>query len=814
MQTPGQFQREARVYVAAVTVVGLGVFAYTLARWESTELVKGYYFLLLALITAALRVSVSRLAGRLPMDSLFVLLGVMELGVGETMLIGCSSTAVQTLAGRSNQRPRGPALFHIASTALAVLVTHGIYNATWLQGRLHWSAAFVLAGAALLLMTTLTSAGLTALAERRKFEVAWREAVLASFPQHLTGAVPALLFGISEQWMGPRSTLLVMPVALVIYGLLQLYLSRLTHEKKRAEALAALQQRTIEALAMAIEAEDLTSHTHLRRLQLYCLEIAKELKLPEIEVEALRAGAILHDIGKLAVPDHILWKAGRLSHDEFEKVKIHSTVGAEILERVGFPYPVAGVVRSHHEKWNGRGYPAGLAGEAIPMGARILAVADTLDALVSGRPYRSAIPIQEAIGRISAQSGISFDPQVVQVLQRRYQDLEAQLAEQFAAPENSQHGRERADIGETGTPGDGGATPGPEKPAYLDTIAAARQEAQVVLELEQQLGKSLELDVTLSALASGLERAIGFDTLVVHLVRDAMLVPRYARGEGASVFLTRQVQLGSGLCGWVAHNKKPILNGNPCTELGVDDESSSRLGLLSTAMVVPLVADGATMGTLMICRRGYANFNRDNLRILQSVSAKLGLVIQNAQKYEQASASATTDFLTGLPNARALFLHLESELARCRRFGGALTVLVTDLDGFKQVNDRYGHLEGNAVLRAVGAAMRQSCREYDHVARLGGDEFVLLLPGLVPADAEAKVQQLNKIVGDAGRSVCPESSLALSIGEAWFPTDGDQAEQLLAVADQRMYRAKEARKRRSREATRGYDFDSVEYRLP
>jgi diguanylate cyclase (GGDEF)-like protein len=210
----------------------------------------------------------------------------------------------------------------------------------------------------------------------------------------------------------------------------------------------------------------------------------------------------------------------------------------------------------------------------------------------------------------------------------------------------------------------------------------------------------------------------------------------------------------------------------------------------------------------MICRRGFTGFHKDALRILQAVSTKLALVIENAMKYEQVSASATTDFLTGLPNSRALHIHLESELARCRRLGGSLTVMVTDLDGFKAVNDRFGHLEGDEVLRAIGSALRMACREYDYVARMGGDEFVLLLPGLQQADAGAKVAQLNQVVSEAAHSACAEAKLELSVGEAWFPADGEDAETLLAAADQRMYRSKTARKLRSyRGAPRGYDFD-------
>src|SRR2546425_8477071 len=148
-------------------------------------------------------------------------------------------------------------------------------------------------------------------------------------------------------------------------------------------------------------------------------------------MEALHAAALLHDIGKLAVPEHIISKPGRLTPEEFEKMKIHPVVGAEILERVRFPYPVVPTVRAHHEKWDGSGYPSGLKGEEIPIGARILAAVDYLDALASDRQYRRALPLEEAMERLSAESGKSFDPLVVEVLQRRYLDLEKVVGAQF-----------------------------------------------------------------------------------------------------------------------------------------------------------------------------------------------------------------------------------------------------------------------------------------------------------------------------------------------------------------------------------------------
>src|ERR1700678_3156829 len=205
-------------------------------------------------------------------------------------------------------------------------------------------------------------------------------------------------------------------------------------EKKHAEEMAALHLRTIEALALAIEAKDHTTHDHLQRVQSYAVEGGKDFGLDESQLEALRAAAALHDIGKLAVPEHIISKPGKLTREEFEKMKIHPVVGAEILERVRFPYEVTPIVRSHHERWDGAGYPDGLRGQRIPIGARILAAVDCLDALASNRQYRRALPMAEAMARVASDAGTAFDPNVVRALQARYRELEARAKATHVMP--------------------------------------------------------------------------------------------------------------------------------------------------------------------------------------------------------------------------------------------------------------------------------------------------------------------------------------------------------------------------------------------
>jgi diguanylate cyclase (GGDEF)-like protein/putative nucleotidyltransferase with HDIG domain len=587
-------------------------------------------------------------------------------------------------------------------------------------------------------------------------------------------------------WFTVNLGLAVAVVALCSY---YLYSGRLQKRKRLAEEIAALHLRTIEALALAIEAKDHSSRGHLRRVRIFATEIGKELGLSPTELEALKAASILHDIGKLAVPEHITSKPGPLTAEEFEKMKIHPTVGAEILQRVQFPYPVAPIVRAHHERWDGSGYPHGLAGESIPLGARILSAVDCFDALASERRYRLALSLDEAMQYVVANAGKEFDPSVVEILKRRYEEL-GQLAAQRAAEE--MQGRSGIKTGAE-APAAGFAESGTrivgKNLDFQASIAAARQEVQMLLELTQDLGNSLSLEDTLAVVSTRLQKLVPYDSIAIWIQDGDVLIPRHVNGKNFRLFSSLEIPLGQGLSGWVAQNAEPILNGNPSVEPGYLNDPT-RFSTLRAALSVPLEGLGGVIGALTLYRAEPDSFSRDHLRILLAISSKIALSIENAVKFQQAQTSATTDYLTGLPNARSLFLHLDRELARCKRTGAALTVMVCDLDRFKHINDVYGHLEGNKVLRAFAHNLQENCREYDYVARMGGDEFVIVAPGLSPEAARHKAALISSLAMDAGRGVCNKGTLSASIGAAFFVTDGTDAEQLLAVADRRMYSAK------------------------
>jgi diguanylate cyclase (GGDEF)-like protein len=287
-----------------------------------------------------------------------------------------------------------------------------------------------------------------------------------------------------------------------------------------------------------------------------------------------------------------------------------------------------------------------------------------------------------------------------------------------------------------------------------------------------------------------IKRLVPFDAIAMYVRRGQELVPEHVSGDNFRLFASLRIPLGQGLSGWVAQNKKPIINGNPSVEPGYLNDPT-KFSTLRSALAIPLEGVGGVVAVLTLYKLEHDAFTSDHLRILLAISSKMALAIENALKYEQAESSATTDYLTGLPNARSLFLQLDRELARCKRESSTLTTMVCDMDGFKQINDRFGHLEGNRVLRLFAQALKHSCREYDYVARMGGDEFVVIAPGLTVEAAAGRAHQLKQLAKQAGNEVCGEDLLSLSVGYSLYAKDGEDAEALLAEADRRMYLEKQ-----------------------
>jgi diguanylate cyclase (GGDEF)-like protein/putative nucleotidyltransferase with HDIG domain len=577
----------------------------------------------------------------------------------------------------------------------------------------------------------------------------------------------------------PIASLLLVPV--VLYLGLRAYfvlLARFDHERKNVKQISELHLATIEALARAIDAKDGTAENHIRRVQIYATAVARELGMPEVEVQAVKTAALLHDIGKLAVPDHILAKPGPLTPEEFQKVQAHPQVGADIIATVPFPYPVAPLILSHHERWDGRGYPHGLKGEKIPLGARILCLVDYFGALTSSRPYHEPMSVDAAVSLIEQESGKALDPKTVEAFLRvlpRVRD-------------------EAESSGKTAT-----AFKGAAMPTVFDDIAVAHGEIYALYQIAQTMGTSLGVSDSMAHIASKLTTLVPFSACTLFLYDQTTETLRCRFATGVDFELMQQLTLksGQGLTGWVARNRRSVVNARPSSDL--EAAGSSLPTALQSALVCPLVLEDRVIGTLAVYHTSPSFYQEDHRRLLDRICEQAAAVINNAIVFERTHEASLTDPLTSLPNTRFMVSHLNAELARAERLSTEVSLLVLDLDDFKEINDTYGHHVGDRALRDVAEVLRTVIRPYDICVRYAGDEFIVVLAGCGLEEAENKRKELQEAISAAVFDARPGTPIQLSIsaGAAVYPHDGDSYESLLAKADSRMYRDKVARKRES-----------------
>jgi diguanylate cyclase (GGDEF)-like protein/putative nucleotidyltransferase with HDIG domain len=634
------------------------------------------------------------------------------------------------------------------------------------------------------------------LATKQSFLSVWNQNFLWSAPSYFVGAGAAAIATLGVMTSGVWFALLAAAPLYLTYRTYKVYLGRIDDERRHVEEMADLHLATIEALALAIDAKDQTAQSHIRRVQVYATSIAKGLGMSENEIQGVKTAALLHDIGKLAVPEHILSKPGPLTQEEFQKIRVHPQVGAEIISAVPFPYPVAPLILSHHERWDGKGYPQGLKGEEIPLGARILSVVDYYDALTSDRPYHKAMAPEAAMALLQQEAGRALDPAVVQMFVRMASEMEAAAQTiETATPRRLS----LEPTNERGRPAVGFSPETNKTSTVFEDIALAHREIYALYEIAQTMGTSLGVADTMALISSKLSNLVPFSACALFLFDEEAdsLRCRFATGVEADAIGTMSVRAGQGLAGWVARNRRPLVNARPSAEFEAAGLAKSTA--LQSALVAPLVFSDRFIGTLAVYSTQPDFYTDDHRRLLDRVSEQASAVIHNSIVFEQTQEDSLTDPLTGLPNTRFMFMHLTRELARAERLKAEVALLVMDLDNFKEINDNHGHHVGDRALREVATVLRSGIRPYDICVRYAGDEFIVVLSGCGADEAERKRVELQRTVDEVLFEARPgrRLPLAISVGAAIYPQDGDSYEALLATADSRMYRDKSRRKQRA-----------------
>jgi len=801
----------ARAFVCAV--VGLG--AVLLATFfPLRSFASPWLFLLLVVLSSLasvfkIKLPLARSGSTMSVSYSVDFASLLLLGPNETMIVAAVSAWSQCTFRIKERNPAYRTMFSMACLVITVQAAGQIYS--WLggvPGELDMNTLpkpLVGAATSYFLINTAMVATAIALSTRQNIVNVWNQNFLWTASSYFVGAgvsaVAVWIFSVvSLRWVLPFAAA---PLYFIYQGY-RMYLGRIDDEQRHVREMADLHLATIEALALAIDAKDQTSQSHIRRVQLYAAALARALGMNENEIQGAKTAALLHDIGKLAVPEHILSKPGPLTPEEFQKIRAHPKVGADIISAVPFPYPVSPLILSHHERWDGKGYPSGLKGEEIPLGARILSVVDYFDALMAERPYHKAMSFDAAVGLLQQEAGKGLDPVVVEKFIELLPSLQleaAALEQALRRPAPEDHGQA---VGRPAT----GLTPEPNKKNVFDDIALAHREIYALYEIAQAMGTSLGVSDTMALISAKLSNLVPFSCAALFLYDEESetLRCRFATGTDADIIQQISVQTGDGLTGWVARNRRALVNARPSADLEAAGLASLHTNLQS-ALVCPLLFNERFIGTLSVYHVDASFYRDDHRRLLDRVSEQAAAVINNSMLFEQTQEDSLTDPLTGLPNTRFLFMHLTRELSRAERLKSEVSLMVMDLDNFKEINDSHGHHVGDRALCEVARVLRTAIRPYDICVRYAGDEFIVVLSGCGADEAEQKRSELQQGIDEvffearAGKRV----QLGISVGAAVFPQDGESYESLLATADSRMYQDKASRKRRGAREAQGAD---------
>ena len=385
----------------------------------------------------------------------------------------------------------------------------------------------------------------------------WRRNFLWLSLNYLGGASIALVLVSYTRNVNLTAVSVTVPLLVVLYLTFRTSWGRLEDANRHVTQLNEFYLSTIETLAMAVDAKDQITHGHIRRVQTYAVELAKRVGVnDDRQIKAIEVAALLHDMGKLGIPEHILNKPGRLSNAEFDRMKQHADLGADLLSSIRFPYPVVPIVRHHHENWNGGGYPSGIAGTDIPLGARILSVADCFDALTSDRSYRPRLSADEAFEIIRERRGTMYDPLVVDTFIRAYAEI-APLAIRAGQEARSVFGSELSGRAESSV----------SRP--LQQIRTIATESALLITCSQNIAKASSVKEALEVSAQSLRQLLPATVyaLFEYDSQSDSVVCHSAVGDPQNLLRGLTIPVGQRVTGWCGANRRTALNSDASLDL-------------------------------------------------------------------------------------------------------------------------------------------------------------------------------------------------------------------------------------------------------
>jgi putative nucleotidyltransferase with HDIG domain len=623
----------ARVFMAAVIGVGALVLSAAFhALLRDPEAPRGLVLAGLAVVTGSFMIKLPRIETRFSLSDTLVFTSVLLLGPSYAAVVASVDAVAASL--RFNKGDRlyiSRTLFNGAAAAVSAWVPAQAFLAA--GGQLMTSAAAVPLSAIVLplvllvtgysVLNTGTIATVIALTARKPVTRVWRDNFAWLWIAHAWSGLVAGAIAIYIPHVNATSLLVILAVAAVGYATVRLYVVKLEESTDRLHKLNELYLATIRALALAIDAKDQVTHGHIRRAQVYAVGLAEALGVTdEATLKGIEAGALLHDTGKIAVPEHILNKPGKLNAHEYERMKEHVTIGADILSGIDFPYPVLPLVRHHHENWDGTGYPDGLKGEDIPLGARILSVVDCFDALTSDRPYRRALTVDAALDILRERTGTMYDARIVDTFIQVQPRLTAALQAEAALEGERVDDRVEA----VSSSGFGDDRPDP---------------AAVLADLPRLGALGLSPEELALVLLHRLQPALPFTTAAVY-VPDAStdrLEAIHVAGRDAEVFRRSCIPLTEGLSGWVAAHGQIVTNGNPVLDLH-GPVANDQIALAS-ALVVPFTAASGAQGAMAFYADAPEAYTLDDARLGAAAAGHLSRALLAAGRRPPSSRRTT-----------------------------------------------------------------------------------------------------------------------------------------------------------------------------
>jgi putative nucleotidyltransferase with HDIG domain len=625
------------ILIGGVIAAGGAVILYSIYTVPKAPNPVGWIGLgILAIVAASFALKVPGVPIYLSVSDTFFITSALLFGPAPaTLTIALDSLIV---SWRRNNTPR-QMLFNSTSSAAALWCGVQTFYAMSHLGPLDGGTAppdvsIMIPLTCLAVLYFLLNSGLTALVVGlskgvNPFDL-WREHFAVISLNYLAAASASFFLIVLAHSVGISAIAAVFPLILVCYLAMRSWLGRVDDAQRHLKKVNAMYLSTVSALSTAIEAKDGVTSDHIHRVQAYALGLARALKLTDaVTIQAIEAAALLHDTGKLAIPEHILNKPGKLTASEFETMKAHVDVGAEILSSIDFPYPVVPIVRGHHENWDGTGYPDGLRGEQIPIGARILSVVDCFDALTSHRPYRPAMSEEEAVAIIVERRGTMYDPDVVDTFVAVYREiappsLPAPQLQKALGRIRQAHAPQNIRVEPPHLPAAG--RPSRESEELLAFVSLARVAARTPTVAD------------IGALAWGHIRQIAPGSSVGLFTMDESrqsLVAQYTAGPAAQALSGSTVMVGQRLTGWAAANSRAIVNSD--ARLDVDRATEEGLRF---AMAVPLLSEGAAIGVITL----YAPepFAEDRCRMIEMIAPHLATAVVSARASE-AAANAPLD---------------------------------------------------------------------------------------------------------------------------------------------------------------------------